>query len=675
METRAEINKKKFTFNGNSLFVFIFIVSYVIIDEIVFSFGLGLNFTPYKFLFALSFGLLLFFLSVLPKNAKMGVAVGSIGIILIDTVYISQYVYWLIFSTPYFLNSIAGTGAAMEFFSVVVNNFFKNWGISSVFIVHLAMFFTIYRIAFKQWEKPPKLKRNAGIAFLASILLAVGLPLLTTGLNSPAYLMLYEHIPTSSANVFGMLPSMALDAKFNLFKISLQYDNANAHVENITIEKKETPPKTTASPTPMPTPPPKEEEVVHAPNVMDIAFNKEEPNETLAEMNAYFEGKTPTMQNEYTGMFNGKNLILITAEGFSGGVIDKNLTPTLYKLSTEGFVFNNFYTPIWGVSTSDGEYVATTGLIPKTGVWSYTKIANNYMPFAFGNQFAKEGISPLAFHNHSYTYYNRDKSYPAMGYTYYAKNHGLEVTDIWPESDVEMMELSTPMYINEDNFHVYYLTVSGHLEYNFGGNNMAQKNKANVEGLNASTAVKAYTACQLELEYALQNLIASLESAGKLEDTVIALSADHYPYGLTNEEYAELRNKDSLETTFELYENEFILWSPIITKPIVVDKYASSLDIAPTLSNLFGLSYDSRLFMGRDILAKGEGLVVFQDRSFITDRVKFDANKNKAEVIGEGEVSEEYIEDKASEVASMFKYSADIIDTDYYGYLFGVKKE
>ena len=35
-------------------------------------------------------------------------------------------------------------------------------------------------------------------------------------------------------------------------------------------------------------------------------------------------------------------------------------------------VFDNFYTPLWGVSTSDGEYVTTTGLIPKSGVWSYS---------------------------------------------------------------------------------------------------------------------------------------------------------------------------------------------------------------------------------------------------------------------------------------------------------------
>ena len=37
-------------------------------------------------------------------------------------------------------------------------------------------------------------------------------------------------------------------------------------------------------------------------------------------------------------MFKGKNLILLTAEGFSPYAIDQELTPTLYKLTHEGFV-------------------------------------------------------------------------------------------------------------------------------------------------------------------------------------------------------------------------------------------------------------------------------------------------------------------------------------------------
>ena len=155
-------------------------------------------------------------------------------------------------------------------------------------------------------------------------------------------------------------------------------------------------------------------------NVLEIDFQElidGETDETLLRMHEYFSQAEPTEKNSWTGYFAGKNLIWIVAEGYSGEVaLRPDVTPTLYRLSQEGFRFENFYTPLWGVSTSDGEYVTTTGLIPKSGTWSYRESADNYMPFGFGNLFSHLGYAANAFHDHVYTYYNRDKSHPNMGY-------------------------------------------------------------------------------------------------------------------------------------------------------------------------------------------------------------------------------------------------------------------
>jgi len=129
-----------------------------------------------------------------------------------------------------------------------------------------------------------------------------------------------------------------------------------------------------------------------------------------------------------------------------------------------------------------------------------------------------------------------------------------------------------------------------------------------------------------------------------------------------------------MDTTFELYENSFLLWCASMEQPVVVDKYGSSLDIAPTLANLFGLPYDSRLYMGRDMLSDAPGLVVFQDRSFITDRLMYRAAGSKVTLLDEsleGEELESYLKKKVAEVNDKFSYSAKIIENDYYGYLFG----
>jgi phosphoglycerol transferase MdoB-like AlkP superfamily enzyme len=402
-------------------------------------------------------------------------------------------------------------------------------------------------------------------------------------------------------------------------------------------------------------------------NTMNIDFDtliSNEKNEVKLDMHKYFAATKPTNQNEYTGVFKGDNLILITAEAFSPYAISPELTPTLYKMSTQGFVFKNFYNPIWGVSTSDGEYVACTGLIPKTGIWSFYRSGRNDMPFALGNQFKKLGYKAKAYHNHTYTYYKREISHPNMGYDFKAVGNGLEISKTWPESDLEMIEATAEEYIGQQPFHTYYMTVSGHMMYNFDGNYMAKKNKAFTEHLTYSDEAKAYIACNLELEFAMKALIDKLEAAGIADKTVIAISPDHYPYGLSRAAIDELAGH-KLEGNFELYKSTFILWKKGM-EPIIVEEPCSSLDINPTISNLFGLAYDSRLMMGGDILSDKSPLVIFSNNSWITDVAKYNSLTNTAISIEGSSADVDYVNEMNKIVAKKVRYSAKILETDYY---------
>lgn len=427
---------------------------------------------------------------------------------------------------------------------------------------------------------------------------------------------------------------------------------------------------------------------IRKPNVMEIDFKElaeKEKNENMKSLHSYFSAEEPTYTNAYTGMFEGYNLIMVTAEGFSPYAVDEELTPTLYKMMTEGFQFPNFYTPIWGVSTSDGEYVACTGLIPKSGVWSFAESSDNYMPFCMGNQFKKIGVDlRFAYHNHSYTYYHRDQSHPNMGYVYKGLRGGLteqQIKPVWPESDLEMIEATTSEYIqSEKQFVTYYMTVSGHLQYSKTGNSMSNKNWDLVKHLDCSDTLKAYYACNIELDRAMEQLLKQLNEAGIADKTVIAISPDHYPYGLEDKESGDTYHYfneilgHKVETNFELYKGIFILYNQGMKEPVVIDKYASSLDIIPTLSNLFGLEYDSRLLMGKDILSSTSPLILFSNRSWITERGKYNARTKEFQAFEHQEFAsrkeeQEYIQKINKKVSNRFKVSAMILDYDYYGYI------
>lgn len=422
------------------------------------------------------------------------------------------------------------------------------------------------------------------------------------------------------------------------------------------------------SPTPIPTPIP----IDTSPNIMNIDFKelaRNEDNELISTIHNYFASETPSNKNEYTGMFEGYNLIMITAEGFYPYAVHEEVTPTLYKLTNEGFVFENFYTALWQTSTSDGEYVALTGLIP-VGTRSMYYSRNNLMPFVLGNQFNRLGLNSRAYHNHTYTYYERDETYPNLGYSYKGLGNGLVLDSyVWPASDLEMIDHTVDEYTDDEPFHVYYLTVSGHMNYTFIGNSMSYKNKDLVKDLPYSSEARAYIACQIELDRALEELIERLTKAGVADKTVIALSADHYPYGWEKEKIDEMAGHE-VDPNFEIYRNHFILWNPGIENPIIIDKPASSLDILPTLSNLFGLTYDSRLLMGRDILSDVEPLVILNNRSFITDKVMFNSATGEIINLTDQELPENYIKNINNIIKNKFTISKSIIKNDYYRYVF-----
>ncbi len=406
------------------------------------------------------------------------------------------------------------------------------------------------------------------------------------------------------------------------------------------------------------------------------SVNKE--TEWLAE---YLEGLVPTEKNDYTGMFKDHNLIFLTAEGFSPYAVREDLTPTMYRLIHGGIYFSNYYVPLWQTSTSDGEYVNLTGMIPD-GQFSMRKSGANDMSFGLPGYFSTDGVGCMAYHNNKMDYYKRHVSHNNLGYIFKASRLGglseeewgsylfsMENPERWPASDLEMVQGTIGEYLNWERFHVYYLTVSGHMNYNFLGNSMASKNREAVEGLEMSENARAYIACQMELDKALEYLLKSLEEDGKLENTVICMSADHYPYGMEQSQYEELAGK-TFTDDMDLYRNNLILWNVGLEKnPQVIDKVCSPMDILPTLLNLFGFPYDSRLYAGRDIFSEEEGMVIFNDRSFVTEHVIY--NRKAKQTIWKDEVlnpeeQELYLEEKQKEVKDRYQFSAYVLRNDYY---------
>lgn len=605
----------------------------------------------YIFLFSVVTGSIINFLSNSTKNKVINMVLSILLNALVTIIFVAQYVHYKFYNSIFSFYSLINGAQVMDFFESILKVIKNN----ILFVILFVVVFIIYIVLNCFIKYKPIKKKLTLVELVLTVVLFVisifSLKIDNSGIYSSYNLYHNVHVPTFMCNRLGLITTMRVDLQRTIFGFTEHVINVeDAFYSNKNDSKN------------------------MEYNTLDIDFDKlieKENDKRVKELHSYFKDSKGTNKNEYTGLFKGKNFISITAESFSPIAIDKDLTPTLYKLYNESIHFNNFYTPIYYVSTSDGEYSTALSLLPKEGVWSMEKSRKNNLPFTYAHLFSKLGYSAQAYHNGKSKFYKRNLSHPNMGYKFTACGNGLEKKincKIWPESDNEMIGSTISDYINDEHFMTYYLTVSGHLNYTFYGNAMAFRNKKAVKDLKYSQSIKAYLATNIELDKALNTLINELEKAGKLDDTVIAINADHYPYGLSTREMKE-RADYIKDEKFDIHKSNLIIWNNAMKKNIVVDKYASNLDILPTMLNLFGIEYDSRLLMGNDIFSNAGGLVIFNDRSWITEYGKYDAITKKYTPFKSVDHEGKYIDLINQIVYNKYSVSRSILETDYYKYL------
>lgn len=617
------------------------IISKIVITNHLFNLGL-----IYVLIYSLPFCL---FFTLLSKSFfyKMNKII-SIIITLVITIYFEvQYIFYNLFSIPFSFSTISLANQALDFSNIIKDAILDHLLVFSLYLIPLIILIILNRkIDFSKYHKESIISL---FFMLITSYIFTFLTLIPSQEKKDLYFKIDDQI--SIIDSFGMLTYTKIDLKRQIWG----YDT-DLIIEAKPEEKEPT-------------------EIEYGDNILDLNLS-ETNNNNINKINNYVTNSSPTNKNKYTGLFKDKNLIFILAEGFNEIAVDETRTPTLYKMVNNGFVFNNFYSPVF-LSTTGGEFQATTGLIPTQEILSTWKKKTPKISYALGNTFSQLGYRIHSYHNWTYTYYKRNITMKTLGFTnYLGCGNGLEdrIDCGWLPQDSKMIEVTTPDYLNkEGNFVTYYVTVSGHSPYN-SGDNIARIHLDSVKDLTYSDSVKYYLAAQVELDKMLEELIKDLEESGELDNTVIALVGDHYPYTLSIDEMNEAATYEK-DDTIEVNHSNFILWNNQIEEPIVIDKVGSQIDVLPTILNLFGIDYDSRLIVGKDILSDYEGLAIFSNRSWTSDYGSYDSS-TKTFTLKEGkelkdETIEEYVTRINNRVANSFSISKLIIDNNYYEYILG----
>ena len=373
----------------------------------------------------------------------IGTAVSAIGklagkitglaiTVLITVFYCAHIVYYGVFATHLSVTgSIGFTNQAMDFTDVILKEIKHDWWKLLLFIIPVLVYiFVIWKHSEFKRHRALGYVVNLGSAAVFYIAIIFVLRISSNDIYSPYKLIQNYQSVDMSVRKLGVVETLFVEYRTEI----VENDNKKSSTEAVTTEA-----------------PVKEKVVDRSPNVLDIDFDKliaEEKDENIKAIHNYVKNVTPTNKNEYTGMFEGYNLIFVVAEGFDGYLIDQQRTPTLYQMAHSGFYFKNFYTPLWYGSTIGGEFANLTGLMPNNGGYlSMNKCGENGndMLFTPAQQLLKKGYAVRGDHDNDYTYYDRNISHPNMGYTWKGVGNGLEAekyedgTELWPQSDVKLI--------------------------------------------------------------------------------------------------------------------------------------------------------------------------------------------------------------------------------------------
>ena len=324
-----------------------------------------------------------------------------------------------------------------------------------------------------------------------------------------------------------------------------------------------------------------------------------------------YAAQRPHEDNEMSGLLAGKNLILIQLEAIDTWMVD--YMPNLRKVKEESIVFLNHYTPAYiTAGTFNTEFMVNTGLLPAATGTPVSVYTRNTFAASLPNLFREKGYTANSFHGSEANVYNRGAIHENLGYEAYHSGTDMGMEDYTMDS--QLIGAFDDMTAG-DPFFTFIITYSGHGPYSDTNPiYLAHAEEAQAAATRTDGNYVYAVGHAMETDVFIGELMEALKASGHAEDTVVAFYADHYNYYMMNDALnMDIKGVDSLNL---LQHTDFFIWAPGVEAK-AVEKYTSSLDVLPTLANLFGLDAPYGLLTGDDAFSDGGGYVFFNDNTWV----------------------------------------------------------
>lgn len=356
-------------------------------------------------------------------------------------------------------------------------------------------------------------------------------------------------------------------------------------------------------------------------NIYKMAFPSIKVNDDEYEkIDKYFKEEKPAAKdNGNTGLFEGKNVIMVMMESLDDWMIDDKYTPTISHMMKNGINFTDNYAATFGTGyTFNTEFAVNSGYHAMVSGMSVTTLSKNTYEYSLPNLFKAKGYTPTSFHFNSPDFYNRGIMHKAWGYESY-----VSFSDYMPgkEAQLDSNIISNDKVFEKmtenKKFFDFIITYSAHVPYTYDDDKLLEAKEKYPELIDTSQGtdpeINNAKILAHDTDEFFRILTEKLEAKGILDDTVIIAFADHFTYGVSS--WDKLYALSDVSTAKLLEKTPLFIYCSGMT-PVKISKVTNTLDILPTVANLFGLE-KTNYYMGFDAFDNDyKGFVYFSDGSW-----------------------------------------------------------
>ncbi len=565
-------------------------------------------------LFNLAWIALILYFCIVFCSKRVGKALYAAINIFFIALSFANYIYFSIFNQFFWINSIGLAGEANNYLGYALSHL--DWKIITAVVASV----TCLVFAIIWWQKPEKAKPKTKIKIII-----------------PASCILLLHIFMQPA-LFGVLED-DWDSWSKPRVIYKQFSDSNKSLDVSGLYQ------------------------YFARDVLkSVLPNNPYSEEEYAKADEFFATKPEIQENDYSGIFKGKNVIAVMMESIDDWMINETYTPTIKYMMDNGINLNNHYAPAFGTGyTFNTEFTFNTGFYTPKSVVTAVNFSSNSYPYSLPNLFKNAGYSVNSFHYNNSEFYNRGIMHKSFGYESYNSFMDFGMPEYAAQADSNVIkndEVYNKMTESE-LFFDFLITYSGHVPYTYKDAKLSLVTEKYPELVDPEMNSEK-NACLLlarDTDDFFRGLLERLNNDGILENTVIIGFSDHYAYGFSDERLL-LEYSKEVGSGF-LYRVPAFIYTPNMDA-VTVNKVTQTSDLVPTIVNLFGLE-NNNCYMGNDVFDdRYTGLAYFNDKSWYDGDIYYVPSKDK------NDEENEYLNARNKQISNEMDINDIVVAGDYF---------